>query len=86
MIFQMPEVADVAVIGLPDTRWGERPVAVVVLKPGARLDQAALERHCRAHLAGFKVPAALYLREALPRNQSGKVLKRALRAELTEKG
>jgi acyl-CoA synthetase (AMP-forming)/AMP-acid ligase II len=86
VIFQMPEVADVAVIGLPDTRWGERPVAVVVLKPGARLDQAALERHCRAHLAGFKVPAALYLREALPRNPSGKVLKRALRAELTEKG
>ena len=72
---------DAAVIGLADERWGEKPVAVVVLAPGAELDLAALEAHCRAHLAGFKVPKALYIRDALPRNPSGKVLKRILRDE-----
>ncbi len=81
MIFEMPAVADAAVIGLPDDRWGEKPVAVVVLAPGAALDHAALEAHCRAHLAGFKVPKALYIRDDLPRNPSGKVLKRVLRDE-----
>jgi len=83
VIYELPQVQEVAVVGLPDPRWGERPVAVVVLKPGATLDQATLERHCRQHLAGFKVPKALYLRDALPRNPSGKVLKRVLRDELS---
>ena len=78
----LPEVAECAVVGVPDERWGERPVAVVVLRPGASLDQAGLERHCRAHLAAFKVPRQMVLREALPRNPSGKVLKRVLRDEL----
>jgi len=82
IIYELPEVLEAAVVGLPDPRWGERPVAVVVLKPGASLDLATLARHCRRHLAGFKVPKALYLREALPRNPSGKVLKRLLREEL----
>jgi acyl-CoA synthetase (AMP-forming)/AMP-acid ligase II len=82
VIYQMPEVQDVAVIGLPDERWGERPVAIAVPRQGARLDFGALERHCRAHLAGFKVPRELHLRESLPRNPSGKILKRVLRDEL----
>jgi len=86
VIYQMPEVQDVAVIGLPDERWGERPVAIVVPKPGATLDFAALETHCRAHLAGFKVPAALHLRATLPRNPSGKILKRVLRTEFEKLG
>jgi fatty-acyl-CoA synthase len=81
VLFEMPAVADAAVIGLPDERWGEKPVAVVVLAPGAALDHATLEAHCRAHLAGFKVPKALYIRDDLPRNPSGKVLKRLLRDE-----
>ncbi|MGD9538098.1 MAG: AMP-binding protein [Alphaproteobacteria bacterium] len=85
VIYQMGEVQDVAVIGLPDERWGERPVAIVVPKPGAALDFAVLERHCRAHLAGFKVPRELHLRDSLPRNPSGKVLKRTLRAEFAGK-
>jgi fatty-acyl-CoA synthase len=86
VIYQMEEVQDVAVIGLPDERWGERPVAIVVPRQGAMLDFGALERHCRAHLAGFKVPRELHLRAALPRNPSGKILKRVLRAEFTGKG
>ncbi|HWS74923.1 MAG TPA: acyl-CoA synthetase, partial [Quisquiliibacterium sp.] len=86
VLHQLPEVAECAVVGLPDERWGERPVAVVVLRPGATLGQAELERHCRAHLAAFKVPRQLVLREALPRNPSGKVLKRVLRDELGTAG
>ena len=82
VLYQMPEVAECAVIGLPDERWGERPVAVVVPRAGAALDLAALDAHCRAHLAAFKVPKQLVLRDVLPRNPSGKVLKRVLRDEL----
>jgi len=82
VIYQLMEVREVAVIGLPDERWGERPVAVVVLNDGAALDLAALTAHCRANLAGFKVPKDLIVRDQLPRNPSGKILKRVLRAEL----
>jgi acyl-CoA synthetase (AMP-forming)/AMP-acid ligase II len=82
LIFQLPQVSDVAVIGVPDPRWGEVPAAVVVLKEGAQLDLATLERHCRAQLAGFKIPKRLVIRESLPRNPSGKVLKRLLRETL----
>jgi len=82
VVYQMPQVAECAVIGLPDERWGERPVAVVVLRPGASLTEAELVAHCREHLAGFKVPKQLIVRDALPRNPSGKVLKRLLRDEL----
>lgn len=81
VIYQLPQVEEAAVIGLPDERWGERVVAVVVLRPDAELDQSELERHCREHLAGFKVPKDLKLRAELPRNPSGKVLKRMLREE-----
>jgi fatty-acyl-CoA synthase len=82
VIYELPEVREVAVIGLPDERWGERPVAVVVLADRAALDLATLATHCRARLAGFKVPKQLVIRDSLPRNPSGKVLKRVLRAEL----
>ena len=75
-------VHEAAAIGVPDDRWGERPVAVVALRPGAGLTLEQLQRHCRASLAGFKVPKELHLRPALPRNPSGKVLKRLLREEL----
>jgi acyl-CoA synthetase (AMP-forming)/AMP-acid ligase II len=82
VIYQMPQVAEVAVIGRPDQKWGERLVAVVVLRPGEHLDLETLAGHCRQHLAAFKVPKELHVREALPRNPSGKVLKRVLREEL----
>lgn len=81
VIFMMPEVADVAVIGLPDVQWGECVAAIVVLRDGSSLDLAALMAFCRTQLAGFKVPKHLFLREALPRNPSGKILKRVLRDE-----
>ena len=82
VIYELPQVREVAVIGLPDARWGEKPVAIVVLGDGAALELPALTEHCRARLAGFKVPKQLIIRDSLPRNPSGKVLKRVLRAEL----
>jgi acyl-CoA synthetase (AMP-forming)/AMP-acid ligase II len=81
VIYQLPQVSEVAVIGVPDARWGEKPVAVVVLREGGALDMATLEAHCKQALAKFKVPRELHLRESLPRNPSGKILKRELRKD-----
>jgi acyl-CoA synthetase (AMP-forming)/AMP-acid ligase II len=81
VIYALPQVSEAAVIGVPDARWGERPVAVVVLKPGTALDFETLEAHCKQALGKFKVPRELHIREALPRNPSGKILKRELRKE-----
>jgi fatty-acyl-CoA synthase len=82
VIYELPEVREVAVVGLPDERWGEKPVAVVVLAENSALDLPSLATHCRSRLAAFKVPRELVIRDSLPRNPSGKVLKRVLRAEL----
>ena len=82
VIYEMPEVREVAVIGLPDQRWGEKPVAIVVLADHANLAMPDLTDHCRTRLAGFKIPKQLFIRDSLPRNPSGKRRKRVLRAEL----
>ena len=79
VIFMMPQVEDVAVIARPDEKWGEVPVAVIVLKAGHTLTLEELRVFCRSHLAGFKCPADMRLVDALPRNPSGKILKRLLR-------
>ena len=82
VIQQLPQVLDCAVIGVAHERWGERPLAVVVLHDGQALDEAAVREHCRAHLAAFKVPDTVSFAASLPRSASGKVLKRELRAGL----
>jgi acyl-CoA synthetase (AMP-forming)/AMP-acid ligase II len=79
-----PAVADVAVIGLPDSRWGERVAAVVVCRDGVEVTPADLADLVRAHLAGFKVPRSVLFVEELPRNAAGKVLKQQLRDELSD--
>ncbi len=79
VLYAFEGISEAAVIGLPDDRWGERVVAVVVAAPGRLLDPAEITAFCRARLAGFKVPRQVVIREALPRNPSGKVLKRVLR-------
>ncbi len=66
-------------VGRPDDRWGEVPVAFVVLRQDAGVTEAGLLDHCRAQLARFKVPKTITFLDALPRNPSGKVLKRELR-------
>jgi fatty-acyl-CoA synthase len=81
VIYQLADVAEAAVIGVPDPKWGEVGTAVVVPKPGATIEAAQIIEHCRARLARFKVPARVEFAEALPRNATGKVLKRELRAE-----
>jgi acyl-CoA synthetase (AMP-forming)/AMP-acid ligase II len=86
VIYELPDVREVAVIGLPDERWGEKPIAVVVLADGAVLELQDLADHCRTRLASFKIPKQLVIRDSLPRNPSGKVLKRVLRVELEDAG
>jgi acyl-CoA synthetase (AMP-forming)/AMP-acid ligase II len=78
-LYEFPGVLEAAVVGVPDATWGEVPKAVIVLQPGYRVTPDELRRHCAALLARFKVPKYFEFRESLPRNPSGKVLKRELR-------
>jgi len=79
VLYEHDAVLEAAVVGRPDDRWGEVPVAFVVLRQGATATPDELIEHCDAQLARFKVPKAITLLGALPRNPSGKVLKRELR-------
>ena len=74
-----PAVVDAAVVGQADATWGSVPVAAVVVTPGASVGDAELERHCRARLAGYKVPVRFHRLLELPRNEAGKILRRELR-------
>jgi fatty-acyl-CoA synthase len=80
-IYRLPQVSEVAVIGLPDPRWIEAVSAIVVVKPGQALDAAAVIAHCQEQLASFKVPKQVFFCEGLPKNPSGKILKRELRQQ-----
>ena len=80
VLYEHDAVLEAAVVARPDDRWGEVPVAFVVLRDDATATGDVLLEHCRAQLARFKVPKAIVFLDALPRNPSGKVLKRELRA------
>ncbi|KAB7542778.1 hypothetical protein ET532_025730 [Verminephrobacter sp. Larva24] len=80
-IYRHPAVSEVAVVGLSDPVWIEAVTAIVVVKSGHTLDEAALIAHCRASLAGFKTPKRVIFADGLPRNPSGKILKRDLRLQ-----
>lgn len=80
VIFGINGVADVAVIGVPDDKWGECGLAFVVLKPDYDLLPEYIIAYCRQNLAKFKVPATVRFIDSLPRNAAGKVLKRELKA------
>jgi len=78
-IYTCAGVSEVAVIGLPHDYWIEAVTAIVVAKPGAALDEDSVIAHCKEKLAGFKVPKQVFIAESLPKNPSGKILKRDLR-------
>ncbi|MCL9760040.1 long-chain fatty acid--CoA ligase [Frankia sp. AiPa1] len=80
VLYEHADVREAAVVGRPDPRWGEVPVAFVALRPGSGVAEQELLEHCRGQLARFKVPRAVTFVDALPRNPSGKILKRELRA------
>ena len=77
-----PDVADAAVVGVPDGLYGEAVAAFIELRPGARLEAQAVVEHCRAHLAGYKKPRHVIFVASLPRNSVGKVLKTELRQRI----
>ena len=79
MIYRLPQVSEVAVIGLADPRWVEAVTAVIVLKDGQTLSEAEVMAHCNTHMASFKSPKRVVFTDALPKNPSGKLLKRELR-------
>ena len=86
-LFEHPDVADCAVIGVPHPTLGEEVGAAIVLRPGAKVTADELAQHVRARLAGYMVPTHIwFLKEPLPRNPQGKVLKRTLRDELVPPG
>ncbi|WP_216693184.1 AMP-binding protein [Dietzia psychralcaliphila] len=78
-IVSHPDVVDCAVVSMPDEKWGERPKAYVVVRPGSELDENGVIDHCRTRIARYKVPGAVELTEALPRTSTGKVRKNELR-------
>ncbi len=81
VLYTHPDVDEVAVIGVPDDKWIEAIAAVVVLRPDVQPDRDRLIEHARKHLAPFKVPKQVHFVQELPKNTSGKLLKRALRQQ-----
>jgi len=77
-----PMIRDAAVVGVSDARWGEVPLAVLVLEEGEQPDEKEIATLCREHLAPFKVPAYFHPVAEIPRNPSGKILKQQLRDEI----
>ena len=86
VLYQLPGVIEAAVIGVPHERWGEVGLAVLAVEPGTELDRSTVVDHCAERLAKFKVPNDLAIVDALPRNATGKVLKRELREQFVDAG
>ncbi|NBC21479.1 MAG: long-chain-fatty-acid--CoA ligase [Alphaproteobacteria bacterium] len=84
VLYELDAVAEVAVIGVPDSQWGEVGCAIIAVKEGHELNMADIAAHCETRLAKFKRPAHMTLTTALPRNATGKVLKFELRKSVPE--
>jgi acyl-CoA synthetase (AMP-forming)/AMP-acid ligase II len=83
-VFSHPAVAEVAVIGVPDERWGEMVTALVVTAPDQRVSGEEIIAHCRGKIAGYKIPKRVEFRDAIPRTATGKIQKFKLRQEFWE--
>lgn len=83
VLFTHEAIADVAVIGMPHDTWGEQVTACIVFKAEQSATPDELDAHCRQTLGGYKIPRAFVVMDALPRNATGKVLKRELRLSVT---
>ena len=81
-----PAVAEAAVVGVPDTEWGETVAAAVVLKPGQDVEVADLQAWVRERLRSTKTPAVIQIRAEMPYNETGKLLRRVIKAELSQTG
>ena len=81
VLYSNPKILEVAVIGIPDERWGESVKALMVLNDGQTSNQDEIIEYCRKRLAGFKIPASVSFVPELPKNTSGKILKWVLREE-----
>jgi acyl-CoA synthetase (AMP-forming)/AMP-acid ligase II len=78
-VFSHPAVAEVAVIGIPDEKWGELVTALVVVAEGEQVTEADVIAHCRGKIAGYKIPKKVEFRDAIPRTATGKIQKFKLR-------
>jgi acyl-CoA synthetase (AMP-forming)/AMP-acid ligase II len=86
VIMGHPKVADVGVVGMRDQKWGEAPLALVVVMPGEELAEDELISWAREKLAGYKTPRQVIFVDELPRTPTGKILKKELRAKYVEGG
>jgi fatty-acyl-CoA synthase len=84
VLVQYPKVFEAAVIGVPDEHWGEALLAFIVALPGESIAEEEVLDHCRKHLAGYKIPRKIRLLDELPRNPTGKVLKKELKAKVLD--
>jgi fatty-acyl-CoA synthase len=81
---QHPNIAEVTVIGLPDPTWGQAVTAVIVPRAGCTVSLEDVKQVCQGNIAGYKIPKAVKLVDRIPRNETGKVLKRELRDRFAE--
>src|SRR6185295_16247471 len=85
-LYQHPAVAECAVVGVPDEKYGESLFAAIVLQPGKTLTKDQLIEHCRARIGGYKVPRQMAFLPALPKSAMGKILKTELRSLYSDPG